>query len=272
VTVFPVDVAGPPALVAAPAQSLLAERAIGRSGELQWTSGGQNIQGWLTYPPAFEASKKYPLMVDVEDAPRRMCGPEFQLRRQILAAAGYVVLCANPRGTPGYGEAFGNLIHSRYPGDDFDDLMRGVDAVVAKGFVDTHHLTLVGGLLAAWALGHTNRFSAVVARRPIADWVTHVALAPDGLAHAAAWMGAMPWEDPEQYTKHSPLSFAQNFQTPALIIGREHDTEAEQLYFALRARKVESELVRMRGPETPGQMALELEATLAWFSRFAAAP
>ena len=152
-----------------------------------------------------------------------MCGPEFRWRAQFFAARGFVVLCANPRGTPGYGEEFGNLIRSRFPGDDFDDLMRGVDHLIAKGFVDPAKLTIKGGLLAAWAIGHTARFHAAIAIRPIADWATEVASAPDGLYRAAAWMGAMPWDDPDQYVKHSPLYFAGNFKTPTLVISAGRD-------------------------------------------------
>lgn len=272
VVAFPVDVAGQPNQLAAPAAELLASREIAQAEEVRFVSDSKTIQGWVLKPPGFDAAKKYPLLLDIDDAPRRMSGPEFRLRSQILAAHGYVVLSVNPRGTPGFGEEFGNLIHSRYPGDDFDDLMRGVDAVVAKGYVDPKRLTVVGGLLAAWAIGHTDRFSAAVARKPIADWITHVALAPDGLAKAAAWMGAMPWENPEQYTKRSPLFFAQNFHTPTLVIAREPDLESDELYFALQARKVESALVRMRGQVTPRQMLLELEATIGWLARFAFPP
>src|SRR6185503_7745983 len=104
-------------------------------------------------------------IVDVADDPRRMYGVEFSLRDQILAAAGFIVLCANPRGTPGYGEQFGHLLKTRYPGDDFDDLMRGVDFLAAKDYVDPGRIAVAGGLVAAWAIGHTDRFSAATVRR-----------------------------------------------------------------------------------------------------------
>lgn len=268
---FAVDRPGDPVRLAAPNEGLLASREIGRAEEIQFPSDGKTIQAWVTLPPAFDPARKYPLLLDIPDAiqdgPRRMCGPEFRLRPQIFAAHGYVVLCANPRGTPGYGEEFGSLIHSRYPGDDFDDLMRGVDAVIAKGYIDPERLTVVGGLLAAWTLGHTPRFAAAVVRRPITDWVTDVALAPDGYYRAAAWMGAMPWDNPEQYVKHSPIFFAQNFKTPALVIAGDHDPGSDELFFALQARKVESDLVRLQAGK-PSHAVLELEATLGWLGRF----
>ena len=140
----------------------MAERDLGAIEEISTPSGGKTIQGWIVKPPAFDAAKKYPLLVDIDDAPRRMCGDDFRLRAQIFAARGFVVLCANPRGTPGYGEEFGNLIRSRFPGDDFDDIMRGVDYLISKGTIDPARLSISGGLLAAWAIGHTERFHAAV--------------------------------------------------------------------------------------------------------------
>src|ERR1022692_3860734 len=228
---------------------------------------GKSIQGWIVKPPAFDAAKKYPLLVAVDDAPRRMCGSEFRLRAQIFAARGFVVLCANPRGTPGYGEEFGNLIRSRFPGDDFDDLMRGVDHLIARGYIDPGRLAISGGLLAAWAIGHTARFHAAVVRHAIADWLTDVAHAPDGIYRAAAWMGAMPWDDPDQYVKHSPVYFAGNFRTPTLVIAGAADPGAEELYFALQAKKVDSALLRLGDEGRPSQVILGWEATLAWLER-----
>lgn len=263
---FPVDLPARPVKLAAANTALLEERDTGAVDEIQYASGGKTIQGWIVKPHVFDAAKKYPLLVDVDDAPRRMCGSEFRLRAQIFAARGFVVLCANPRGTPGYGEEFGNLIRSRFPGDDFDDLMRGVDHVVAKGYIDPGRLAISGGLLAAWAIGHTGRFHSAVVRHAIADWTANVAHAPDGLYRAAAWMGAMPWDDPDQYVKHSPVYFAGSFRTPTLVIAGDRDPGAEELYFALQARKVDSALVQL-GPTRPSQVILEWEATLGWLER-----
>ena len=264
---FPVDLPAKPLQLAAANAALLAARDRGAVEEIQYASDGKTIQGWIVKPPAFDAAKKYPLLVAVDDAPRRMCGSEFRLRAQIFAARGFVVLCANPRGTPGYGEEFGNLIRSRFPGDDFDDLMRGVDHLIARGYIDPGRLAISGGLLAAWAIGHTARFHAAVVHHAIADWVTDVAHAPDGIYRAAAWMGAMPWDDPDQYVKHSPVYFAGNFRTPTLVIAGAADPGAEELYFALQAKKVDSALLRLGGEGRPSQVILGWEATLAWLER-----
>jgi acylaminoacyl-peptidase len=255
---FTVDLVTEPVTVAAPNRELLADRDLGAVEELVV---GNTVQAWLLKPPKFDPARHYPLVVDVADDPRRMYGPEFNPRAQVLAAAGYIVLCANPRGTPGYGEEFGNLLRTRYPGDDFDDLMRGVDSAVAKGFVDPGRVHIAGGLLAAWAVGHTTRFRSAVARRPIVDWTVDVALAPDGARRADAWMGAMPWDDPDQYVKHSPIYAAANFKTPVLVLAGEHDPESDEFAFALRQRKVDVAVARI-----PTDPVLELEATLAWLA------
>ena len=263
---FTVDVASEPATAAAPNQHLLAERDLGAIEEIAYPSAGRSIQAWIVKPPSFDPARKYPLLLDIQDDPRQMYGGEIDLRSQVFAAHGWVVLHANPRGTPGYGEEFGNLLRTRYPGDDYDDLMRGVDFVVAKGYIDPARMAVAGGLLAAWTVGHTSRFRAAIARRPIVDWALDVATRPDGARRAAEWMGAMPWDDPAQYTQHSPLYFAAGFRTPTLILAGDPDPESEELYFALQQKKVESALVRL--PEgKPSAGVLELKTILAWLGR-----
>ena len=264
---FPVYLPAKPTVLAAANVAMLASRDAGAIEEIEYASGGKTIQGWIVKPPAFDGARKYPLLLQVDDAPRLMCGGELRLRAQVFAARGFVVLCANPRGTPGYGEEFGNLIRSRFPGDDFDDLMRGVDHLIAKGYVDPGRLSISGGLLAAWAIGHTDRFRTAVVRHAVADWLTDVAHAPDGIERAAAWMGAMPWDDPQQYVQHSPVYFAGNFRTPTLVLAGDTDPGAEELYFALQARKVDSALLRLGNEGHPSRMILEWEATLGWLTK-----
>jgi len=132
-------------------------------------------------------------------------------------------------------------------------------------------LNLIFGLAAAWALGHTDRFAAAVVRRPIVDWATDVATRPDGAYRAAQWMRAMPWENPEQYVQRSPLFSAQNLKTPTLVLAGDPDPESEQLYFALRMKKVDAALVRLPEAERPGDVIAELETSLRWLQRFSRA-
>jgi acylaminoacyl-peptidase len=255
---FPVDMPPPtPVVLAAPMAKLFAERETATAEEIRVPSAGKSVQGWVMKPPHFDPERKYPLLLDIADAPRRMFGPDFSLRAQIFAGRGWVVLRVNPRGTPGYGEEFGRLLSTRYPGDDTDDLLAAVDFVVAKGGIDATRIAVSGGLVAVWLLGHSDRFAAVVARRPIVDFTPMA-------DRAAPWMGAMPWDDPEQYVKHSPIYFAQNWKTPTLVLAGDPDPQSDELYLALQQRKVDSVMVRMADWEKPSARVLELETALAW--------
>jgi len=264
IVTFAIDLPGGVASLAEPNEHVLAERTWEPPEEIHYPSAGNQIQAWLVKPPHFESSKAYPLIVDIQDAPRAMYGAEFQLRAQILAAEGFVVLCANPRGTPGYGETFGELLHTRFPGDDAEDLLKGVDYLLAKGYIDQKRIYVTGGLVAAWIIGHSERFNAAVLRRPIADWTADVMLSPEGEYRASHWMGGWPWDDPEQYIKHSPIFFAANFKTPTLVLAGESDLESEELYSALRQRGVKSALVRLG--DNPKDQVLALQATVGWLT------
>src|SRR5207253_643038 len=135
---------------------------------------GRPIQGWVVLPPHFDPSRKYPLILEIHGGPFANYGRRFAVEMQLYAAAGYVVFYANPRGSTGYGEEFGNLIHHDYPGHDYDDLMAGVDAVLARGYVSPDSLFVTGGsgggVLTAWIVGHTQRFRAAVAAKPAVNW------------------------------------------------------------------------------------------------------
>ena len=129
---FAVDLPGGVNALAAPNDELLATRDIATAEEFRYDSAGRGIQAWLTRPARFDPARTYPLIVDVEDQPGRMRGVEPRLETQLLAARGWLVLTLNPRGTPGYGEGFANLLPTAYPDDAFTDAMRGVDAVLSR--------------------------------------------------------------------------------------------------------------------------------------------
>jgi acylaminoacyl-peptidase len=272
VVTFAVDLPSTPLVLAAPVEKILREHDTGAVAEIRFPSGGKTIQGWVVKPPDFDPAKKYPLLLDIQDAPRRMAGPEFSLRAQVYAARGWIVLRVNPRGTPGYGEEFGRLLPTRYPGDDADDLLAAVDFVIAKGGIDAQRLAVSGGLLTAWIVGHSDRFAAAVARRPIVDFTLYAATAADGAHQALSWMGAVPWENPEQYQRHSPIYFAQNWKTPTLVLADEADPQAEEFYFLLQQRKVNSARVRIPDAAKPAGRILEMETILAWLRQWTSAP
>ena len=246
VVTFAVDLPAGVATAASPNEHFLAEREIGAVEEVDYPSAGKQIQAWLVKPARFDAARRYPLLVLAQDAPRRMFGAAFQLRAQIFAAAGFVVLCANPRGTPGYGEEFGNLLPTAFPGDPAGDLERGVEFAAAKPFVDPGRIAVMGGPEAAWLASHSTRVSRAVLR--------------------GVFAGAMPGEDAGQYLKRSPLLFAGAFHAAALIVAAPDDARSEELYRALQQNKAPAALVRL-GDQKPSERVLALEAELAWLAQ-----
>jgi acylaminoacyl-peptidase len=255
VVVLPAYRQAPPTRLTSVNESLLAQYQLGSVEEITFDSfDGKNMQGWIIKPPGFDASKKYPFILDIHGGPHAMYGVGFQHEMQIQAARGYVVLYLNPRGSTGYGEEFGNIIHTHYPGDDYKDLMIGVDKMIEKGYIDPKKLCVTGGsgggLLTAWVIGHTDRFAAAVSQYPVTDWITQAGTADGGYVHSALWMKTLPWENPQQLMEHSPIYYAKNFKTPTMVITGESDrrtpiAESEELYFALKAQKVPSVLVRV---------------------------
>jgi dipeptidyl aminopeptidase/acylaminoacyl peptidase len=240
------------------------------------------IDAWMLKPPGFDPSKKYPLILEIHGGPFASYGPVFTTDDQLYAAAGYVVIYANPRGSTSYGEVFANGIDRAYPGTDYDDLMSAVDAAVAKGFVDSSRLFVTGGsgggVLTAWIVGKTHRFRAAVAQKPVVNWSSEV-LTNDLYAWMARyWFGKQPWEDPVNYWKRSPLSLVGEVTTPTMVVVgdrdlRTPDAEAEQYFDALMLRGVPTTLVKVPGAfhdmaARPSQSAAKANAVLAWFARY----
>ena len=241
------------------------------------------LDAWIVTPPNFDPSKKYPLILEIHGGPFSSYGPVFSTDDQLYAAAGYVVVYGNPRGSTSYGEEFANTIDKNYPSHDYDDLMSMVDAAVAKGFVDPGHLYVTGGsgggILTAWIVGKTDRFKAAVSQKPVINWVSEV-LTTDGYTFMGpAWFGKMPWEDPMAYWNRSPLSLIPNVKTPTMVVVGEEDhrtppSEAEQYFDALQLRGVPTALIRVPGAshgglaERPSQAAAKASAIIAWFERY----
>ena len=159
-------------------EDLLAGRNLGEVEEIWWDSSfdGRAVQGWIVKPPDFDPGRRYPLILEIHGGPISNYGDRFSAEMQLLAAAGYVVLYANPRGSTSYGAEFGDLLYRNYPGNDYDDLMSGVDAVIARGYVDEDNLFVTGGsaggIMTAWIVGKTDRFRAAAAQKPVVNWIS----------------------------------------------------------------------------------------------------
>jgi dipeptidyl aminopeptidase/acylaminoacyl peptidase len=233
-------------------EDILAGKKIGTQEEIWYTSvDNLRIQGWIVKPPDFDPSKKYPLMLEIHGGPHSMYNAGFNFARQEHAANGFVVLYTNPRGSTGYGSAFGNAIKRAYPSKDFDDLMKGVDEVIAKGYIDTNNMFVFGcsggGVLTAWTVGHTDRFTAASSNCPVINWLSFV-----GTTDGSSWyrnFDKLPWEDPSEHLRRSPLMYVGNVKTPTMLMTGVNDlrtpiSQTEEFYEALKLRKVPTAMVR----------------------------
>ena len=260
-------------------EDVLAGRAVGDFEELWFTSrDGLKVQGWLIKPANFQAGKKYPMVLWIHGGPWSMYGVGFNWAFQNFAANGYAVLFTNPRGSTGYGQEFVNGIQFSYPGKDYEDLMAGVDAAVAKGFIDERNLFVCGGsgggLLTAWIVGQTDRFAAAVSMRPVINWHSFV-----GTTDGASWYRQFqkyPWEDPMAYAVRSPLHYVANVKTPTMVMTGEADLrtpmgQSEEFYRALKMLKKPTLLVRMpdefHGWRRPSHRLLQQLYLMAWFDK-----
>jgi len=255
------------------------------SAEEIWTESSfdhRRIEGWIMKPPGFDAARKYPMVLEIHGGPFADYGDRFGAEMQLYAAAGYVVLYSNPRGSTSYGEEFGNLIHHAYPGNDYDDLMALVDAVVGRGYVDRDNLFVTGGsgggVLTAWIVGKTQRFRAAVSAKPVINWNSFVLTSDQPNFFYRYWFASPPWEHPEEYAKRSPLTYVGNVRTPTMLLTGEADyrtpiSEAEQFYEALKLRKIDTALVRIPDAShemigRPSWLITKSAHILGWFEKY----
>jgi dipeptidyl aminopeptidase/acylaminoacyl peptidase len=253
--------------------------------EVWWTSfDGKKIQGWLLHPPDFDRTKKYPFILQVHGGPHSAYGNTFTHEFHWMAAKGYVVLFPNPRGSSNYGQDFGNIIQFRYPGDDYRDLMAGVDDVLKRGYIDEKRLGVTGGsgggLLTNWTITQTRRFAAAVSQRSIADWSGFWYTA-DFTLFTPTWFRKAPWEDPADFAARSPITRVAKVTTPLMLIDGDDDLRTppsdggEMMFRALRYMKVPTVMVRFPG-EThelsrsgkPRHRIERLQHIVGWFDKY----
>lgn len=250
--------------------------------EVNSSVDGRRLQSWIVTPPNFDPNKKYPLILEIHGGPHTAYGPEFSAEVQLFAAAGYVVVYGNPRGSTSMGAEFANLIDKNYPSQDYNDLMDMVDGVIAKGYIDKSNLFVTGGsgggVLTAWIIGNTDRFAASVVAKPVINWTSMIGTSDIYTFMTRYWFTDLPWNDYQQYWERSPLSLVGNVKTPTMVLTGELDvrtpmSESEQYYGALRLEGVESSLVRIQGAyhgiaAKPSNLARKVGHILAWFDKY----
>jgi dipeptidyl aminopeptidase/acylaminoacyl peptidase len=261
-------------------------KALGEVEDLWFeSSDGTSIQGWIVKPPDFNPDSSYPLVLSIHGGPHAMWSrhePTMWHEWQVLAASGYVVLACNPRGSDGYGHGFRASLLNRWGEADLPDLMAGVEAVLAQGYVDPERLVVTGGsyggFMTAWVIGHDSRFKAAVAQRGVYDMISFYSTSDIPLMMEREF-SATPWENMEQLWKYSPLAYVENIHTPLLLIHSENDFRApipaaEGLFVALRRLQREVEMVRyprdgheLSRSGEPKHRVDRLERIVGWFDR-----
>ncbi|QLG45099.1 S9 family peptidase [Costertonia aggregata] len=265
-------------------KALLDFKNLGKVEEVWYTSSfdQRDIQGWLVYPPNYDADTVYPFLVENHGGPILNYGDRFSAEMQLYAANGYIVFYPNPRGSTSYGEEFGNLLYNNYPGQDYNDVMDGVDYCIAKGVAHEDLLFVTGGsaggIMSAWMIGKNNRFEAAVVAKPVMNWISKTLVADNYFGYANSRYPGQPWENFEGYWKFSPLSLVGNIETPTMVMVGMDDlrtppSEAKQLYHALKLRKIETVLVEIPGAShgianRPSNLITKIAHTLAWLDKY----
>ncbi len=230
---------------------------------------GFSIDAWVMRPAAFDPDRRYPALLWIHGGPHRAFSHAFWHEAQVYAAAGYAVVYTNPRGSQGYGEAFSRAVVADWGGGDYEDIMAGLDEAPRRyPWIDPDRLGVMGisygGYMTNWIIGHTDRFKAACAEGSISNVHTQFGTSDIGPAWNPSEAGrVLPWEDPQWYVQHSPLTYAKNVTTPLLLIHAEHDLrcpieQAEQMFVALK--KLRREVVLVRVPD-------ESHGLTAWRSR-----
>ena len=227
---------------------------LGEVEELWYDSGdGFPIQGWVVKPPDFDPSQRYPMMLAIHGGPHSMYNGGFNFAFQEHAANDYVVLYTNPRGSTGYGTAFANAINHDYPGAEFPDLMKGVDEMLDRGYVDEDNLFVYGcsggGILTSYIVGNTDRFRAASANCPIVNWISAMGTS-DAIGYARTFDKPF-WEDPAEWIDRSSIFYVGNVTTPTMLLTGEMDLrtpmgQTEEFYQALQYVGVPTVMIRFQ--------------------------
>jgi len=238
--------------------SLLSDFALKPAEEVSWEgAAGAKVYGYVVKPPSFTATRKYPLVVLIHGGPQGAWNDSWSYRwnPQLFAAAGYVVLMPNPRGSFGYGQKFVDEISGDWGGKVYTDIMNGAVYEASMPYIDRDRIGAAGGsyggYMVNWLEGHNNdprlKFSVLVSHDGVYN-LTSMYGATEELWFPEWEFKGTPWTNPEMYAKWSPHMFVKDFKTPMLVIHGDMDYrvpigEGLQLFTALQRQGVESRLL-----------------------------
>jgi dipeptidyl aminopeptidase/acylaminoacyl peptidase len=259
---------------------------LGETKVISWKGkDGLAIEGLLTYPAGYESGKKYPLILNIHGGPTGVFGETFIGRSGLypiaaFAARGYAVLRPNPRGSGGYGKEFRFANMADWGGMDYWDDMAGVDQVVAMGVADPERLGIMGwsygGFMTSWAITQTNRFKAAAVGAGVTDLWSFTGTA-DIPGFLPDYFGGDPWDQFENFSKHSAMTYVKNVKTPTLILHGEADvrvptSQGYEFYNALKREQVPVKMVvyprQPHGPNEPKFVMEIAQRNLDWMDQY----
>lgn len=217
---------------------------------------GFDIETRVWFPPGFDPSNKYQLLLDIHGGPHSAFYDSFYPIHQVAAGAGYVVVAPNPRGSSTYGLDFATAVHGDWGGGDYEDVMAAMEHVAAREYIDETrviiHGSSYGGFMSSWAVGHTDRFQSAVIAAPVTNLPSFYGTSDIGVNFTETQIGGERFEEIEQYREHSPLTYARNVNTPVLLLHGEDDArvpieQSEQYFVALKRHGKDVEFVRFPG-------------------------
>jgi len=261
---------------------LLLGKTLGQHEEIWYeASDGNRAHGWIVKPPDFDAEKEYPLLMEIHGGPFGMYMGRFNFQYQVFAANGFVVVYTNPRGSTGYGETYAQAIDHAYPSVDYLDLMGGVDAVIAQGYIDEKRMYVGGcsggGVLSSWVIGHTDRFAAAAVRCPVSNWMSMMGTT-DIPNFTFSFFEKPFWEDPTDWLKHSSVMYVGNVKTPTAVMTGEQDmrtpmSQSEEYYAALKFMGVPAKLLRFNDQyhgtgSKPSNYMRTILYMMSWYNKY----
>jgi len=259
--------------------------ALAHREVVEWkSSDGATIEGILTKPADYDPSRKYPLLVVIHGGPTGVDTPVLSADRyypvERFAAKGALILRPNYRGSAGYGAKFRALNVRNLGVGDYEDVISGVDSLIAEGLVDKDRVAAMGwsegGYISAFITCFSDRFKAVSVGAGISDWVTYY-VNTDIHPFTRQYLKATPWDDPEIYKKTSPITYVGRAKTPTLIQQGDQDKrvpppDSYELYQALKDRGVPVKLIFYKGfghpINKPKQQRAVMEHNYEWFSKY----
>ena len=265
-------------------QAYLQEHPPARQEKFALHRGGLEIECRLYFPPDFDPAGRYPLILEIHGGPNGAFYDSFAPLHQVLATNGYLTLAVNPRGSSTYGDDFMTAVLEDWGGEDYLDLMAAVDAVATRPYVDASRLGVhgysYGGFMTGWIIGHTPRFRAAVVGAPCIDLVSMYGTSDIGVSFGEVQWGGSPVDAFQELVRRSPLTYAAQVETPALLLHGEADVrcpiaQSEAYFVQLKRLGREVEFVRFPGcshsfPRQGHPKLREeyLARTLEWFERY----